>query len=893
MTTSNTIPETLKGLAPKLAVAIQVRETAGRRRTAEPTNVSVPFACGELKDTSRLRLRDELDRPTAFQSHVLSYWHDDSVQWLNLQFPASVDAHCSTAYKLDLNGPPAVSSQEMSARDTRQGLLIQTGDYCVQLNRDSDVLFSLHSRDERNELGTCRLTGHDHKSRSYAPRIQRVSIEQIGAVSARVLLHGSCGKHTKLRFTALIEFFHSSEFRVQITAENPSRAKHAGGYWDLGDPGSALVRELGLEFADIRLETGQVDWLEQPDGDLKTTEGFVEIYQESSGGRNWNSRNHVNRDNSVPMQFRGYRVKTIEGRQEGLRATPVVCLNHRRASIGCAPVEFWEKFPTAVTAERDTIRVGLLPQQHPDLHELQAGEHCSRTVWFGLGTDVKSLANRLADRHRPLQVRCDPEQYSRSRAIPFLTSSDHSPRAEACELLSEALTGPDSFFEKRETIDEYGWRNFGDVWADHEAAYYAGQQPIISHFNNQYDLLHGFLIQWLLTGDQRWWRLAQPLAQHVMDIDIYHTNRDKAAYSGGLFWHTDHYHDAATSTHRCKSRRMRRADRPTVGGGPGAEHNYASGLLLYYYLTGCSKARDCVLELARWVIAMDDGKRHVLGLLSPTATGYATTTGGGGLQDLGRAAGNSIRTLLEAWLASNDTEYLEQAERFIRRTIHPDDDIPARQLNNAEDRWSYTVYLQTLALYLHLMERSQRFGSTYEYARSSLLNYTRWMVRHEGRYLDQPEQLEFPTETWPAQELRKGTVLLLAAAYANDEAERAGVVKRARQILDRAWRDLMSFESRHYTRPLAIVLQQGFIESGFCADPRYDQPGTSNASEFPSQDEFVNQKAELRDTIRRPWRLLAALPHLVHPPAWQNTLTRSWAAECLRQATQSVFPSHR
>src|SRR5436853_4454991 len=55
-----------------------------------------------------------------------------------------------------------------------------------------------------------------------------------------------------------------------------------------------------------------------------------------------------------------------------------------------------------------------------------------------------------------------------------------------------------TLFRSREVIDEYGWRNYGDVWADHEEAYYDGPRPIISHYNNQYDLLHSFLIQFLL-----------------------------------------------------------------------------------------------------------------------------------------------------------------------------------------------------------------------------------------------------------------------------------------------------------------------------------------------------------------------------------------------------------
>ena len=48
-------------------------------------------------------------------------------------------------------------------------------------------------------------------------------------------------------------------------------------------------------------------------------------------------------------------------------------------------------------------------------------------------------------------------------------------------------------------------------------------------------------MQFLRTGDARWWRLMDDLARHVRDIDIYHTREDKAAYNGGLFWHTNHY----------------------------------------------------------------------------------------------------------------------------------------------------------------------------------------------------------------------------------------------------------------------------------------------------------------------------------------------------------------
>ncbi len=55
------------------------------------------------------------------------------------------------------------------------------------------------------------------------------------------------------------------------------------------------------------------------------------------------------------------------------------------------------------------------------------------------------------------------------------------------------------------------------------------------------------------------------------------------------------------------------------------------------------------------------------------------------------------------------------------------------------------------------------FDRMYRYARASLLHYARWMEAHARPFLDKPEELEFPTETWPAQDIRKVDIFLHAA----------------------------------------------------------------------------------------------------------------------------------
>src|SRR5262249_47918389 len=45
-----------------------------------------------------------------------------------------------------------------------------------------------------------------------------------------------------------------------------------------------------------------------------------------------------------------------------------------------------------------------------------------------------------------------------------------------------------------------------------------------------------------------------------------------------------------------------------IGGGPANEHNYTTGLMLHYFLTGSAASRAAVLELAPWVIDVDAGR---------------------------------------------------------------------------------------------------------------------------------------------------------------------------------------------------------------------------------------------------------------------------------------------
>jgi hypothetical protein len=431
--------------------------------------------------------------------------------------------------------------------------------------------------------------------------------------------------------------------------------------------------------------------------------------------------------------------------------------------------------------------------------------------------------------------------------------------------LHRATAGRFSLDARRASIDEYGWRNFGDVPADHEQTHYAGSNTIVSHYNNQFDMIFGATLQLAATGDLKWFDLLDPLARHVIDIDIYHTNEDRAAFNGGLFWHTDHYVDASLSTHRTYSRRNQKPGH-AYGGGPSCEHNYTTGLLHYYFLTGNVEARESVLSLADWVIQMDDGRNTIFGLLDDGPTGAASATVFEDFHGPGRGAGNSVNALLDAWLLTSSDRYISKLEELIRRCVHPQQKPDDLHLLDAEGHWSYTVFLNALGRYLIAKRDAELFDAMYSYARDVMKTYGRWMAHYERRTLEHPEELQYPTEAWAAQDFRKANVLRIAASCEDDAGQALAMRMKADQINDAAWRDFAAFGDASLTaRCLSIVMTEGHREvfHSYC-EPN-SIPACPARYETTVWSMFIPQKQRVKILLKSPAQLARAALKAVQP----------------------------
>lgn len=821
--------------------------------------VGVPLPRGSVGSAERLVAVDESGRRLPTQGRALALWPDRTVKWALVDLAARLDDRDRQTVWLverdEAASEEAVASEPLQTVQTTRGIVVRSGAVEFELPTRAEALIASVRIGGVNLLSGegVRIELKDPAGVLRTAKINRLAIEHAGPVRVDVIADGcfdglpQCPLEFRARLAWVVGLSRvACEFRIR----NPRPAQHVGGLWDLGDEGSWAIGDLS-----IRVVPGgpveALEWCAEPRAEPRRIDPTAWcLYQDSSGGEHWDSPNHVDARGKPAVRFRGYEVRidtpgTHEVVLRGERAQPTLaaCSGERRVAVSVD--DFWENFPKALRWSDGALEVGLFPSESAAPAELQGGEQKRHRFWIDFGASQTALAP-----YAPAHAWVEPSWVEASGAVHGLTVDLDAAR-ESADYTDQIVEGPDSFVARREWIDEYGWRNFGDLYADHEAINHPGPEPFVSHYNNQYDFVLGAGVHALRTGDPRWWRLMQDAARHTVDIDIYHTHDDRPAFNGGLFWHSDHYLPAMTATHRTYSRYN--ATGADYGGGPGNEHNYASGLLLHHYVTGDPDSREAVIGLADWVLAMDDGERTLLGMVDPGPTGAASVTLEPDYHGPGRGPGNSISTLLDAYALTRNREYMAKAEELVQRCIHPADDIVARRLDEPERRWSYLVFLQVLGKYLDVKRELGEIDYCFQYARESLLHYAEWMLGNEVPYREVLHKVELPTETWSAHDIRKCHVLHLAACY-DDRGLAAAFRERATFFYERCLGDLATFATRSLTRPLVILCVYGHLHAYYrrIAMEVGTGPGRwFHAYDFGAPRVFVAQRTRMSGVFRR------------------------------------------
>ena len=823
-----------------------------------PVEIGVPLPESTVTKVSQIRLFAE-NQVVPMDCSPLIFWPDGSLRWVLLRFIAE-----KTSYVIRPgNDPEEPYPVNLSLWQDEKNIQIDTGaavfslantEFRLELSRPS-CFASVELRDAKNRL--CRFI------------VETTEIEHQGKISAVILVKGRfvrSGNREICKGKCRLSFWASGGLaRFEFTLWNPRAARHKGGLWDLGDTGSIFFRSLHFPFV-FENDFNNPQLSLNPNETLTETAGNeLSVFQGSSGGPNWRSLAHVDCNNQPTPKFQGYRLNIGGNVTEGLRCNPAVVCATNAGNCAFAIEDFWQRFPNRLHASGKTVSVEPFPEADNQKFELQGGEKATVRFW----ADFQCADNKypLLCARTPAIPTIPVEWYAQSGFMPGYVIPEQTRETWLDKLIDSGVSGPNSFFERREIFDEYGWRNFGDVPADHEKQHYKGSREFVSHYNNQYDLILGFLHKFASTGDTRWFELGRDLTRHVVDHDLYSTSRDKSAYNGGYFWHTAHYSHAGTATHRCYSRRaVENEPLPgNFGGGPSNQHNYTSGLALYFLMTGDVRAKNAVLQLSGWVRDMQDPWKTPFRFLSRNPTGLATTsTSDYGYQGPGRGGAYSINACLDAFILTSDKYWLNIAEKYLRTCVHPSVMPDGLQLLNREERWSYVVFLQEIGRYLDLKQEFNKQDNTWYYAKTVLLNYARWMAEREYPYLDRPEELEYPTSTWAAQDLRKSSAFQFASKYADTDAEREIFEEKASFFKDRSGDYLKKYDDRASTRNLALML------AFHTAQPRQFRKNLTDfnvkPNDFGKPTVFIPQKIEAMYKLRRILRSvgIAALPELIN-----------------------------
>jgi hypothetical protein len=138
------------------------------------------------------------------------------------------------------------------------------------------------------------------------------------------------------------------------------------------------------------------------------------------------------------------------------------------------------------------------------------------------------------------------------------------------------------------------------------------------------------------------------------------------------------------------------------------------------------------------------------------------------------------------------------------------------------------------------------------FARDSLLRYAEWMLANEVPYKDVLHKVEIPTETWPAQDIRKCHALNLAARCSMGD-RRVAYASRASFFFERAMADLTSFNTAYLARPRVILAVFGPVHWYFSSHGHGDETSSPYVREhgydFGEPQVFVPQRADVMRSL--------------------------------------------
>lgn len=608
-------------------IRMTVQEPAGVLRQQWPVTSGIPLAQGVLRDDQAAALFDAAGGEMPLQTETLARWPDGSIRWLLLDF--QIDLKAKESRTLVLRYGPAVRRAAVPnpVRLTRADdgkVTIEPGP--VRLEYDPQKFFlqgaawlvagqDAADKPQRVTIncGSDGLAILDQQGRHLSPLAvpAEIQVEQAGPVRACIRVSGwhGQGEARLFHYVARIHAWRGQPYgRVFYTFEN-----------DCQETLLAKIRKLEFRC-----------WNSQASGDCLL-------------------------DGKPTAQGRLFQVDEnqywIDGQPAGRRGCGWAAVGNEASGIAAGVREFWQNWPKAINCAPGRIGIELCPELPAGLYDgkpleeenklyyalrgglytFKIGVAKTHELWlnyFAGKPDQQRLEAFFQAAEQPLLATLEPAYVSATKAIGDVPPADPQKFAGYDEWLSRAL---ENHLRRRDKDREYGLLNYGDWYGERS----------VNWGNLEYDLAHGMFVQYLRTGDRRYFLRGEQAARHHIDVDVIHAvnpllkNPWGAPPQVGEIWlhclnHTGgYYENAPLPVERTYQ----------MGHSTNFGHVWVGGDLEYYYLTGDRRALEVGIQMADAMV------RHC-----PTAYG-----------DHIRALGWPIVLVLNAYEATGDKKYLDAA----------------------------------------------------------------------------------------------------------------------------------------------------------------------------------------------------------------------------------------
>ncbi len=579
-------------------VVLQVKGPEGVDLAA-PVSHGIPLAKGSLNpdELDRLYLVDADGHSVPMQARSLAQWPDGSVKWVLVSFIGQPGE-----YVLHVGKEAQPQSQHRLIETLGEHRFrVDTG----RLQLTLDVVGSPRIGEAFIDGKAVDLNGVDF-SLTYAGG-RRLSLADSRVEEIRLLENGSERAVMWVRGRYLSDGNPDLEYTLQwrFYRDQPL-------VWIDATFTNRLGRKVDL--ADIRFAVA---------GDFGPTLGVplqsAEPIERISASEDW-----------TLIQANEHGFKAFEDGAETIsgRRFPgwVVFEDDGRGLFFAGVRHFWEQYPKSVSLTGTGLEFGLWAVESGLILEVADGFQKTHELVLGrVENDLQAQA-RAALLSQPYVLGFDAEYLAGTGALGIMapaSSAEYPPfRASYEASVEEAYT---AYLRQRESRGEYGMHNFGDT------TFSWGWGPSYIFWSNQeYDHHYGFLMQYLRSGDIRFWQIGDQAARHYRDIDVIHHSTNPLIVGAPRSHNTKHVvADGWYPDHNL--------------GGVAVHHAWVEGLWLHYLLTGDELTYEAARGAADWFAAEVERDRWYRG----------------GVE---RGPGWTMVALMGSYRATSDEKYLKAAQ---------------------------------------------------------------------------------------------------------------------------------------------------------------------------------------------------------------------------------------